>query len=125
MIWGELSLKILSAFCIAAYPISVIHTYGRLNYIFNYIEEEIDYSIWVANRNKALITAVFLNFVATIYLFLYLGKYYSKDRGLLNFTFYKRKKDLLFHQLVEEQPNSFWLGKYAINNELKKRWEKL
>lgn len=126
MTWQETVIKLICVFCITMYPISVVYAYGRLNYIFNYIKEEVNYTTWTANRNKALITAIALNIIAAIYL-VFRSDYgcHSRDRGLLNFALYKRKEDPLYHQMAEEEPNSFWDGKHAMRNQMKRRWKEL
>ena len=87
--------------------LSIIYAYGKLNYEYNYKDGiKVSHREWLFNRNIVIIVAISLNIVIAFYLFIEYG-YPSRSRKT-NFTLFKSKEDPLYHQVVEEKPNSFW-----------------
>jgi len=106
--------------CIVLYIITAVYTYGKLNYVLNYKKPTVSVSEWNNNRNKCVLVAIFLSFCSAIYLL-----FNCNYKDSLKFTIYKAKEDPLYHQLIEETPDSFCEGNQNINSKIKKKWSQL
>lgn len=125
MTLSEIVSKLIIAMLVMGYIPCVMYTYGRLNYEYNFRKSaELSHDLWNRNRNLAVIVAIFLSYASAIYLVFNANPYKShKDQS--NFTLRRKKEDPLFHQVVDECPDSFWEGDSAMTNDLKRTWKKL